>query len=109
MLFTDSLLSYRGLSADYFHAHVNHSVEYVRGHIHSNGIENFWSLLKRAIKGTYVSVDPHHLQAYVGEQTFRFNERKDNDLGRFKSVLGAAGGKRLTWKDLTNHALSTAS
>jgi transposase-like protein len=109
MLFTDSLLSYRGLSADYFHAYVNHTTEYVRGHIHSNGIENFWSLLKRSIKGTYVSVDPHHLQAYVGEQTFRFNERKDNDLGRFKSVLGAVAGKRLTWKDLTNHALSAAS
>lgn len=78
------------------HAHVNHSVEYVRGHVHSNGIENFWSLLKRTIKGTYVPVDPHHLHAYVGEQTFRFNERKDNDLGRFRSVLGAVGGKRLT-------------
>jgi transposase-like protein len=106
MLFTDSLLSYRGLSADYAHTYVNHSIEYVRGHVHSNGIENFWSLLKRAIKGTYVSVDPHHLPAYVGEQTFRFNEREDNDLGRFKSVLGMVGGKRLTWKDLTNHDLS---
>lgn len=109
MLFTDSLLSYRGLSADYFHAYVNHSVEYVRGHIHSNGIENFWSLLKRSIKGTYVSVDPHHLQAYVGEQAFRFNERKGTDLTRFRSVLGSVAGKRLTWKDLTNHALSPAS
>ncbi|MBS0362350.1 MAG: IS1595 family transposase [Proteobacteria bacterium] len=107
-LFTDSLLSYRGLSADYFHAFVNHSVEYVRGHVHSNGIENFWSLLKRSIKGTYVSVDPHHLQAYVGEQVFRFNERKDDDRGRFLSVLGAVSGKRLTWKDLTNHDLSAA-
>lgn len=108
MLFTDALLSYRGLSADYFHAYVNHTTEYVRGHIHSNGIENFWSLLKRAIKGTYVSVDPHHLQAYVGEQTFRFNERKGTDLTRFRSVLGSVAGKRLTWKDLTNHDLSAA-
>jgi transposase-like protein len=106
MLFTDSLLSYRGLSADYFHAYVNHAVEYVRGHVHSNGVENFWSLLKRSIRGTYVSVDPHHLDRYLGEQTFRFNQRKDNDLGRFRSVLGSVAGKRLTWKDLTNHDLS---
>jgi transposase-like protein len=108
MLFTDSLLAYRGLSADYFHAHVNHAQEYVRGHVHTNGIENFWSLLKRSIKGTYVSVDPHHLQAYVGEQVFRFNEREGDDRTRFLSVLGSVGGKRLTWKDLTNHDLSAA-
>jgi hypothetical protein len=85
---------------------VNHAVEYVRGHVHSNGVENFWSLLKRSIRGTYVSVDPHHLDRYLGEQTFRFNQRKDNDLGRFRSVLGSVAGKRLTWKDLTNHDLS---
>ena len=109
ILFTDSHMSYRGLGADYFHAYVNHAVEYVRGHIHSNSIENFWSLLKRSIKGTYVSVDPHHLNRYVGEQAFRFNERKDNDLGRFRAVLGSVAGKRLTWKDLTNHALSAAA
>jgi len=109
MLFTDSLLSYRGLSKDYFHAYVNHAVEYVVGHVHTNGVENFWSLLKRTIKGTYVSVDPTHLNRYLGEQAFRFNERKDNDLGRFRNVLGSVAGKRLTWKDLTNHALSAAS
>lgn len=108
MVFTDSLLSYRGLSKDYFHAYVNHAVEYVRGHVHSNGVENFWSLLKRTVKGTYVSVDPTHLNRYLGEQTFRFNERKDNDLGRFRSVLRAVAGKRLTYKELTNHALSPA-
>lgn len=109
MLFTDALLAYRGLGKDYLHAYVNHTTEYVRGHIHTNGIENFWSLLKRSIKGTYVSVDPQHLQAYVGEQAFRFNERKGTDLTRFRSVLGSVAGKRLTWKDLTNHALSAAS
>lgn len=109
MLFTDSLLSYRGLSRDYFHAYVNHAVEYVRGHVHSNGVENFWSLLKRSIKGTYVSVDPQHLHRYLGEQSFRFNARKDNDLGRFRSVLGCVADKRLTYKDLTDHALSPAS
>lgn len=107
-LMTDSLLSYRGLSADYVHQYVNHVSEYVRGAVHSNGIENFWSLLKRTIKGTYVSVDPIHLDRYLGEQTFRFNARKDNDLGRFRSVLGSVAGKRLTYKDLTDHGLSPA-
>jgi len=106
---TDSLWAYRGLSKDYVHQFVNHSVEYVRGAVHSNGVENFWSLLKRSIKGTYVSVDPTHLQRYCGEQAFRFNARKDNDLGRFRAVLGSVAGKRLTYKDLTNHALSAAS
>lgn len=106
---TDSLAAYRGLSADYIHEHVNHSVEYVRGAVHSNGIENFWSLLKRTVKGTYVSVDPLHLDRYLSEQAFRFNARKDNDLGRFRAVLGSVAGKRLTYKDLTNHALSPAS
>jgi hypothetical protein len=105
---TDSLLSYRGLSQDYIHQYVNHVNEYVRGVVHTNGIENFWSLLKRSIKGTYVSVDPLHMDRYVGEQSFRFNARKDNDLGRFRSVLGSVAGKRLTYKDLTDHGLSAA-
>lgn len=105
---TDSLLSYRGLRADYVHQFVNHAVEYVRDTVHTNGVENFWSLLKRSIKGTYVSVDPIHLDRYLGEQTFRFNARKDNDAGRFRAVLGSVVGKRLTYKDLTNHALSPA-
>ncbi len=108
-LMTDAAAAYLGLSADYIHQSVNHADEYVRGNVHSNGIENFWSLLKRAVKGTYVSVDPLHLQAYVGEQVFRFNERKGTDLTRFRSVLGSVSGKRLTWKDLTNHALSAAA
>ena len=109
LLVTDALLSYRGLDRDYVHQFVNHTNEYVRGIVHTNGIENFWSLLKRTVRGTYVSVDPHHLQAYVGEQVFRFNEREGTDLTRFRSVLGSVGGKRLTWKDLTNHALSAAA
>lgn len=109
MVTTDALLSYHGLEKDYVHQFVNHSEEYVRGIVHTNGIENFWSLLKRTVRGTYVSVDPHHLQAYVGEQVFRFNERKDNDLGRFRAVLGSVAGRRLTYKDLTNHALSAAA
>ncbi len=108
-LMTDAHPAYLGLASEYIHESVNHADEYVRGNVHSNGIENFWSLLKRAVKGTYVSVDPMHLQAYVGEQVFRFNERKGTDLTRFRSVLGSVAGKRLTWKDLTNHALSAAS
>lgn len=107
-LMTDSHTSYRGLSRDYIHQFVNHAVEYVRGTVHSNGIENFWSLVKRTIKGTYVSVDPIHLERYLTEQSFRFNERKDNDLGRFRSVLGSVAGKRLTYKELTDHGLSPA-
>ena len=105
---TDSAIAYRGLRTDYIHQHVNHAVTYVRDTVHSNGIENFWSLLKRSIKGTYVSVDPIHLQRYCGEQGFRFNARKDNDLGRFRSVLGSVAGKRLTYKELTDHGLSSA-
>ncbi len=87
-LFTDEWRSYRGLDEDYIHEVINHGVEYVRGNIHTNGNENFWSLLKRTIKGTYVSVEPFHLERYLAEQTFRFNERKGNDGDRFqKSYL----------------------
>lgn len=108
MLMTDSLMAYRGLGRDYMHQYVNHAVEYVRGAVHTNGVENFWSLLKRTVKGTYVSVDPLHMDRYLGEQTFRFNARKDNDLGRFRAVLGSVAGKRLTYKELTDHGLSAA-
>jgi transposase-like protein len=108
-LMTDGLLAYRGLKADYVHEFVDHSAFYVRGIVHSNGIENFWSLLKRTIKGTYVSVDPLHLQRYLGEQAFRFNERKGTDYLRFANVVSSIVGKRLTWKDLTNHGLSAAA
>ena len=70
------------------------------GQIHTNGCENFWSLLKRSIKGTYVSVEPFHLFRYLDEQTFRFNQRRDNDAGRFASVLGSVTGRRVTYKEL---------
>jgi len=102
-VYTDALPAYRGLSAEYVHEVIDHAVEYVRDHIHTNGIENFWSLLKRTIKGTYVSVEPFHLDAYVTEQTFRFNERKKNDGGRFRDVLSAVAGKRITYKELTRN------
>lgn len=72
--------------------------------IHTNGIENFWSLLKRSIKGTYVSVEPFHLDRYLDEHSFRFNQREDNDGGRFRTVLSLVAGKRLMYKELIRNA-----
>jgi transposase-like protein len=99
-LYTDARASYRGLGSEYTHEVIDHAVGYVRGVVHTNGIENFWSLLKRTIKGTYVSVEPFHLGRYLDEQSFRFNERDDNDLGRFKSLLSSVSGRRLTYGQL---------
>jgi transposase-like protein len=107
-IYTDALKSYEGLAKDYVHGFVDHAVEYVRENIHTNGMENFWSLFKRALKGTYVSVEPFHLDAYVKEQTFRFNQRKTGDSYRFRKVLGAVAGKRLTYLELTGHAPQAA-
>lgn len=100
-LFTDSWVSYNGLDADYIHQVINHAEKYVDGQIHTNGIENFWSLLKRGIKGTYVSVEPFHLFRYLDEQAFRFNERKGKDADRFLEVARNVTGKRLTYTELT--------
>src|SRR5215217_5685242 len=98
---TDALASYWGLDPDYVHNVVDHAETYVRGHVHTNGLENFWSLLKRGIGGTYVSVEPFHLFRYLDEQAFRFNERKDNDAGRFAKAIGSISDRRLTYKNLT--------
>ena len=98
---TDALKSYTGLADDYTHNVIDHAVSYVNGHVHTNGLENFWSLLKRTIKGTHVSVEPFHLFRYLDEQAFRFNERKDDDKGRFLKAIAGIIGKRLTWKSLT--------
>lgn len=101
-LYTDALLSYDGLAADYAHAVVDHAVEYVNGRVHTNGLENFWSLLKRGISGTYVSVEPFHLSRYLDEQAFRYNNRKNtNDGQRFVKVVSSIAGKRLTLAELT--------
>jgi len=111
-LFTDASYQYvtaRGLRAFFQHQAVNHAKEYVRGEVHTNSLENFWSLLKRAIKGTYVSVDPFHLSAYVDEQVHRFNHRKENDRGRFMDALAGIIGKRLTYHSLTGADLSPAT
>jgi transposase-like protein len=106
-LYTDAHPSYRRLAevsfgADYKHAAVDHAVAYVDGQVHTNCLENFWSLLKRSIKGTYVSVDPIHLWRYLDEQARRFNERGGTDRERFVSVLRDIIGRRLTYDELTS-------
>ena len=98
---TDELPSYEGLGGSYVHEIINHAEEYVRGNVHTNGMENFWSLLKRGLHGTYVSVEPFHLFRYLDEQAFRFNNRKGTDAARFATVLGAAAGRRVTYGELT--------
>jgi transposase-like protein len=102
-LYSDALKSYDGLGADYAHQVVDHAVEYVRENVHTNHAENFWSLLKRGINGTYVSVEPFHLFRYVDEQAFRYNNRGEdmNDAKRFDALVGNIVGKRLTYKELT--------
>ena len=100
-LFTDGNLGYIGVDKEYARESVNHAIEeYVRGEVHTNGMENFWSLLKRGLHGTYVNVEPFHLVRYLDEQIFRYNSRKTNDAGRFVSMLSKLAGKRLTYKAL---------
>lgn len=82
------------------HAVIDHAEAYVDGQIHTNGMENFWSLLKRSIYGTYVSVEPFHLFRYLDEQTFRFNNRKETDAERFLKTVRNIAGKRLEYKEL---------
>jgi transposase-like protein len=100
-IFTDSLKSYDGLEAEYVHGVIDHAEKYVEGKIHTNGMENFWSLLKRSIKGTYVSVEPFHLFRYLDEQSFRFNNRKMSDGLRFLKAAKGIIGKRTTYANLT--------
>ena len=100
-LMTDEGYDSPQVDAVFAHEFVNHQIEYVRGNVHCNGVENFWSLLQRTLGGTYVSVEPYHLSAYVDEQAFRFNQRKDDDAGRFVKTLSQVIGRRLTYKDLT--------
>jgi hypothetical protein len=88
---------------------VRHAEKYVDGAIHTNGIENFWSLLKRGIKGTYVSVEPFHMFRYLDEQAFRFNERFGNDGERFETAVNQIVNKRLTFDQLTGKQESQTS
>ena len=105
-VYTDEHSGYQGLDRNYIHKIVNHSQEYVNGKVHTQGIENFWSLLKRTLRGTYVAVEPFHLDQYLSEQVFRFNNRatKDNpltDADRFTLAVSQVAGKRLTYAELT--------
>jgi transposase-like protein len=100
-VYTDALRSYRQLGPEYQHAFIDHMVTYCEGRVHTNTIENFWSCLKRTIHGTYIAPRAFHLESYLDEQVFRFNERRDDDGGRFVKVLRNVDGRRLTYKALT--------
>jgi hypothetical protein len=112
-LYTDEHTGYMDISPDYVHSVVNHLENYVSGRVHTNGLENFWSLLKRGLNGTYVAVEPFHLFRYVDEQAFRYNNRatKDNpltDADRFHLALSQIAGKRLTFAEVTGKVGETA-
>ncbi|MBM3811126.1 MAG: transposase, partial [Acidimicrobiia bacterium] len=101
-IFSDALKSYEGLASEYQHQVIDHAVEYVNGNVHTNTMENFWSLLKRGLHGTYISVEPFHLFRYVDEQAFRYNNRREmDDADRFSLAVTQIVGKRLTWKEVT--------
>jgi transposase-like protein len=105
-VYTDALKSYDRMGQrGYVHHVIDHAEKYVDGVIHTNGLENFWSLLKRALKGTYVSVEPFHLFRYLDEQVYRFNNRKQNDGERFLAACASVFGKRLTYKTLIGSEL----
>jgi len=113
-LFTDEMGGYKGLSDEYEHGIIDHAVKYVDGRVHTNGLENFWSLLKRGLSGTYVSVEPFHLFRYLDEQAFRFNYRgtKENpitDADRFSIAASQLAGKRITFAQLTGKAGQTVN
>ncbi len=105
-LYSDALQSYKGLDSEFVHQVVDHAEEYVRGKVHTNGLENFWSLTERTIGGTYVSVEPFHMFRYLDEQSFRFNNRGTrkmpvDDGDRFLMVLSQVAGKRIMYDQLT--------
>lgn len=100
-VYTDGHTGYADLCLTHRHETVDHIEKYVSGRVHTNGLENFWSLLKRGLKGTYVAVAPYHLARYVDEQVFRFNDRLATDGKRFVDAMAGVIGKRLTWRELT--------
>lgn len=113
-VYTDEHVSYSAMEGEYVHRVVNHLEGYVSGRVHTNGLENFWSLLKRGLRGTYVAVEPFHLDRYVDEQVFRYNNRatKSNPLSdedRFALAVSQVAGKRLTYKELTGKEGETAA
>jgi transposase-like protein len=113
-IMTDEYSGYIHLAPEYDHQVVNHLEKYVDGQVHTQGIENFWALLKRGLGGTYVAVEPFHLFRYVDEQAFRFNNRKDvngkklNDSDRFQVALSQVAGKRLTFAEVTGKVGATS-
>lgn len=113
-IYTDEAAGYKKLPQDYIHRVVNHMERYVNGRVHTNGIENFWALLKRGLAGTYVAVEPFHLSRYLDEQVFRYNNRatRENPLSdsdRFDLAVRSIVGKRLTYKELTGKEGETAA
>jgi transposase-like protein len=109
-VYTDGWVGYDDLKVQQFvHETVNHLDEYVRGEVHTQAIENFWSLLKRSLNGTYVAVEPFHLERYADEQAFRFNNRIGvNDAQRFEKAVKQIVGKRVTYAELTGKVGETA-
>jgi transposase-like protein len=111
-VYTDSAVGYdNGLQRRFIHEFVNKTEAYVRGRVHVNGMENFWSLFKRSLRGTYVAVEPFHLARYLDEQVFRYNHRgshehKVTDADRFALAMSQVAGKRLTYDDLTGKSES---
>jgi len=108
-VYSDNAVAYDKLNWRYIHEVVNHAEKYVEGRVHTNSLENFWSLLKRNLSGTYVAVEPFHLERYLDEQVFRFNNRKDGDrkvtdAERFERVLSQIANRRLTYAELTGKA-----
>lgn len=99
-VYTDEAKGYRLLHQDYAHEHVTHGREYVRGNVHTNGIESFWALFERAVKGTHVHIDPDHTHRYVAERVFAYNNRNASDLERMRLAVGGVAGRRLTYSDL---------
>ncbi|HEX3717714.1 MAG TPA: IS1595 family transposase [Verrucomicrobiae bacterium] len=99
-IYTDALRSYNGLERDYIHRTIDHAECYAKGAVHTNGLENFWCLLKRCFKGTHVSVEPFHLFRYLDEEAFRFNNRTNVDGERFVKAVGGMTGKHMTYKQL---------
>jgi transposase-like protein len=111
VIYSDQHVGYEGLNKleNFTHKTVNHMTEYVNGNVHTQGIENFWALLKRSLNGTYVAVEPFHLDRYVDEQVFRYNNRRNKtDEQRFRKVLSQVAGKRLTYAEVTGKVGETA-
>jgi transposase-like protein len=111
-IYSDQAVSYDKLRDHFVHETVNHTTEYVNGQVHTNCLENFWSLMKRNLRGTYVAVEPFHLDRYVDEQVFRFNHRATednplNDADRFYIALSQVANKRLTYAELTGKVSTT--